>query len=279
MRSSIAIFVLVFAALGLLLGYSESYDAQRSGAQDIEVAAADVEDRIDGLIRVMQTTGDLPQVKSAEYLDSIDVAQMGIPEGDDVEKRQVAREIMSGHAEIASIFFLTPGGDIYIGEPYEQQEQLPRLNYADRDWYRGVRATNDAYVSSVFMSAAIHVPAIAIAVPVYAETGNQVAGYWVAIVDVSGIDSSLRGFGGESRILLVDHNGTQVADTGVPLHETTELRSFAGLQSVENALAGQSGTTVERVDGAEMIASYAPAKAHPHTWAIVFLQPAGAGSG
>lgn len=278
MRSGIVIIVLVFASLGLLLGYSESFDVQRSGAQDIQIAVADVEERIDGFVRVMQTTGDLPQVEGTEYLDLIDVAQMGIPEGDDVEKRQVASEILSDHAEIASIFFLTPSGDIYIGEPYEQQEQLPRLNYADRDWYKGVRATNDAYVSAVFMSAAIHVPAIAIAVPVHAEAGSQVAGYWVAIADVSGIDSSLRGIGGGSRILLVDHNGTQVADTGAPLHETTGLKSFAHLQSVKNALAGESGTTAEQIDGTEMTATYAPVRAHPHTWGIVFLQPAGAGA-
>ena len=278
MRSSIVSIVLVFAALGLLLGYSESFDVQRSGAQDIQIAVANVEDRIGRLVRVMETTGDLPQVRGTEYIDLINVSQMGIPEGDDVEKRQVAREILSDHAEIASIFFLTPDGDIYIGEPYEQQEQLPRLNYADRDWYKGVRATGDAYVSSVFISAAIHMPAIAIAVPVYTESGSQIAGYWVAIVGVSGIDSSLKGHGdSESRILLVDHNGTQVVDTGVPMNESTELRSFVSLQSVENALAGQSGTTIEQVDGQNMAATYAPVRAHPHTWGIVFLRPAPVG--
>jgi hypothetical protein len=39
-------------------------------------------------------------------------------------------------------------------------------------------------------------------------------------------------------------------------------------------LSGQAGTGIEQVDGLEMVASFAPVQAHPHTWAIVFLQPA-----
>ena len=264
--------MLAFATLGLLLGFSESFDTRPENA--INSVVAGVESRIDGYVAAMKATSELPQVKSTDYVGSISVKQMGIPEDADGEKREVARQLLSDHTEFASIFFLTPSGDIYIGEPFEQQEQLPRLNYADRDWYKGASTTNDAYVSSVFMSAAIHVPAIAIAVPVYEGTEGKIAGYWVAIVDVSDIDSSLGQISGGSRILLVDHNGTQIADTGKDA-QGTELKSFANLQSVKNALSGQAGTVVEEVDGIQMTASYAPVKAHPHTWAIVFMQPAG----
>jgi hypothetical protein len=275
LRSTIVIFVLAFSALGLLLGFSESFDTAPENAVDSAVAG--IESRITGYVASMQATSKLPQVKSTDYTDLISVEQMGIPEDADDEKREVARQLLSDHAEFASIFFLTPSGDIYIGEPFEQQEQLPRLNYADRDWYKGTSTTNDAYVSSVFMSAAIHVPAIAIAVPVYADAEGRIAGYWVAIVDVSDIDSSLGQIGDGSRILLVDHNGTQVADTGRAAQET-ELKSFAQMQSVKNALSGQAGTIVEQVDSIQMTASYAPVKARPHTWAVVFMQPVNTGS-
>jgi hypothetical protein len=243
----------------------------------VKLIAADVENRINDSIGVMQLTSELPQVKSTRYLDSISTAQMGIPEDKDVEKRAVARQILSQHPEFASIFFLTPSGDIYIGEPFEQQKQLPKLNYAERDWYKGASSTNDAYVSSVFMSAAIHVPAVAIAVPVYADDGkSQVAGYWVAIVNLTDIELNLMqlDLGGKSRILLVDHNGTEIADTGRLLQDKTDLKSFAHLKSVKDALSGQTGNEVEEVDGSKMIASFAPIQAHPHVWAIVFLEPA-----
>ena len=56
-----------------------------------------------------------------------------------------------------------------MGEPYKDQEQLPRINFADREWYKGVVKNNQTYISSIFLSASINAPAIAIAVPVYSH--------------------------------------------------------------------------------------------------------------
>ena len=58
------------------------------------------------------------------------------------------------------------------------------------------------------MSAAIHVPAVVIAVPVYADDDkSQITGYWVAIVNLTDIESNLMqlDLGNDgSRILLID---------------------------------------------------------------------------
>ncbi|HEY9399373.1 MAG TPA: hypothetical protein VIP29_05715 [Nitrososphaeraceae archaeon] len=56
---------------------------------------------------------------------------MGIPQNLDLQKRDIARDILEKNEDIASIFFVIPKGDTYIGEPYPDQQQLPRLNYAD----------------------------------------------------------------------------------------------------------------------------------------------------
>ncbi len=66
-----------------------------------------------------------------------------------------------------------PNDDVYIGEPFRDQKQLPRLNFADRDWYNGVTSTNNTYTSSIFVSASIHAAATAIAVPVYSVTKKK----------------------------------------------------------------------------------------------------------
>jgi hypothetical protein len=267
LRSSIAIFVLTFAALGLLLGYSESFDTD---VGRIQSAVSDVEDRIASYVEAMRTSSELPEVKTTDNIDSISEEQMGIPEGLDTEKRQAAERLLDGHPEFESIFFLTPDGDVYLGEPFEQQRQLPRLNYADRDWYQGVSTRNAPYVSTVFMSAAINAPAVAVAVPVIAE--DKVAGYWVAIVDLGSIRSRLGEFAGESRVLLVDHNANEVADTE-RTGELSELRSYGSLYSVQEGLAGTQGSLVETVDGVSMNARYSPVDASPNTWAMVFLEP------
>jgi hypothetical protein len=241
--------------------------ATRDDGAQARLLAASLSNRIEDATRVMELTAMRPKVGSTDAL-----AQMGIPEDADPAKRQVARDVIAQYG-FASIFLLTPDGDVYLGEPYEQQEQLPRLNYSDRDWYQGVSSTNDAYVSSVFMSATIHVPAGAIAVPVHADDAQQVAGYWVAIINLDSIEEELRDLGG-SRIILVDHNGIEVADSARdPSEERTELRSFSDLQSVKQALAGKTGSLVETLDGQKVFVAYSPVRAPGTTWTILSVQP------
>ena len=188
--------------------------------------------------------------------------------------------MLTTHHNIASIFFLIPSGDLYMGEPYEQQEQLPKLNYVDRDWYKGVVSTYDPYVSSVFMSAAIHEPAVAIAVPSYAPYDAQIqasniSGYWVAIVSLTKLQDSLVKLdqGSGQMIIFVDHNGTGIAITASP-GKGSGLQGFSNLGSVKAALAGKTGSQVEVVNGTRMNIYYAPASIHPHTWAVLLMEPA-----
>jgi hypothetical protein len=190
-----------------------------------------------------------------------------------------------------------------MGEPFSDQKQLPKLNYADRDWYKGVTKLNNTYVSAVFLSAAIHAPAIAIAVPVYGNnTGNgadnnnvnyllsPILGYWVGIVDLSRIKGDLTALGlhsGNGRILFVDHNGTQVLDTiyrNVSSSQSSseppsssskshELESYGYLESVNNALNGEHGSITEMINGTTMTIHYYPLQITPHTWAALLIKP------
>jgi len=124
-----------------------------------------------------------------------------------------------------------PNGNIYIGEPFSNRKQSPRLNYADRDWYKGVTALNNTYISSIFVSASIHAPATAIVVPIY-NTGGTVngsnnnnnigssvksplSGYWVGILDLRSVDEILKklNFAQNEHILVVDDNGTVIVDS------------------------------------------------------------------
>jgi hypothetical protein len=191
-----------------------------------------------------------------------------------------------------------------MGEPYPDQQQLPRLNFANRDWYKGVTSTNDTYTSAVFLSAAIHVPAIAIAVPVYGnslgsdvdininggQTSPPKAGYWVGILNLTRIkedlSSSLNLLNPNNKFLLVDRNGTRVFEistwpkTNVSYSSSASLSdgqknqslmSFSHLQSVRNALDGQLGLTEEMIDGVNTTIYYYPVQIHPHAWALLLL--------
>jgi hypothetical protein len=231
------------------LGLVEKLDAmENSNINTLKLLSTIVETGINGTAALLEFTSKLPEVKNIKYVNSIDEKFMGIPPDLDLQKRNIARYILEQDNDIATIFFLTPKGDIYIGEPYSDQEQLPRLNYVDRDWYKGVTKTNDTYVSATFLSAAIHVPAIALAVPVYGNTtGNNVnanqtalsvVGYLVGIINPAGIKEDLSRLdllGQSNRILLIDHNETQVVDLSSADNQNQSLKSYSQLQSVKNA--------------------------------------------
>lgn len=213
-----------------------------------------------------------PRVEAAQYASNISERYMGIPKDLDTEKRDIAKQILSLNKDFGSVYFLLPNGDVYLGEPYAGQEQLPRLNFADRDWYKGIFAiTNNIsreysvqgsspensstnasgavipalpyYISAVFQSAAIHVPATGIAVPVYdknasgiiesngnyGSTANssteensvntitdKLSGYWVGVLNLNetrtNIDQ-LNLMNQNLRAVVVDHNGTAIIDT------------------------------------------------------------------
>ena len=269
-----------------------------------------IETRINKSSSLLELTSKLPEVTNVSYANMITEKFMGIPQSLDLQKRNIARNILEKDKDIASIFFLIPKGDTYMGEPYPDQQQLPRLNYADRDWYKGVTRTNDTYTSAVFLSAAIHVPAIAIAVPVYGNNiesnvgikVNQtspppplIVGYWVGIINPVRINENLSDFNllnSNNKVLLIDHNGTRVfeslpwsrinvtslpsSSSSSPLsnnqNQNQSLKSFSYLQSVQNALEGQSGSTGELIDGIKTTIYYYPVQIHPHTWALLLLQ-------
>jgi hypothetical protein len=258
-----------------------------------------IEARINKSSSLLELTSKLPEVTNVSYANMITEKFMGIPQSLDLQKRDIAKNILENDGDIASIFFLIPKGDTYMGEPYPDQQQLPRLNYADRDWYKGVTRTNDTYTSAVFLSAAIHVPAIAIAVPVYEnsiesnigikvnQTSPSIVGYWVGIINPVRINEDLSGFNllnSSNKVLLIDHNGTRVfeslawpkinvtSSSSDSQNQNQSLKSFSYLRSVQNALEGQSGSTVELIDGVKTTIYYYPVRIHPHTWALLLLQ-------
>jgi hypothetical protein len=270
------------------------------------------ETRINRTAALLELTSKLPEVRNVNYVGSITKQFMGIPQNLDLQKRKIARYVLEQDKDIASIFFLTPTGDIYMGEPFSDQKQLPRLNYADRDWYKGVTKINDTYVSAVFFSAAIHAPAIGIAVPVYGNdtsnddddndndggighTPSTRLGYWVGIVDLNIIKEDLLGLGllsGNNRILIVDHNATQVLDTidinassssqlssgpsyfsSSSSSKSQELESFGYLESVKDALNGEHGSIAEMINGTRVTTHYYPIHVTSHRWAVLLIKP------
>ena len=264
----------------------------------VKLVADIVRNRLHDAVHILEITSREPAVQNVSFANNISKIHMGISENLDVEKRKVAQEILSRDKDFGSIYFALPNGNIYIGEPYSDQKQLPRLNYADRDWYKGVTSTNNTYISSVFISASIHVPAIAIAVPVYSNnvginnnnTGitnnslHNLAGYWVGILDFASVQENINDLYldlGE-RLIVVDHNGTSIVDSNSKIKDNStinspfssktnsqQLKSFAHLQSFKDALKGTAVTKTEIVNGVKILSIHMPIEIGGRNWAVI----------
>ena len=182
-----------------------------------------IDDKISSAVDALEISSNDESLKNVPFLKNVSMDYNGIHSTLDSDKRNLAKDILQQNKDIASIFFVLPGGDIYMGEPYEDQEQLPRINFADREWYKGVVKNNQTYVSSIFLSASINGPAIAIAVPVYSlmsdsnsQTGlSSLIGYWVGIINLRSLEDMFESLDldTEDQIILIDHNGTELFNT------------------------------------------------------------------
>jgi hypothetical protein len=264
----------------------------------VKLLADMIRDRLYDAVNLLEMTSKEPVVQNVSFANFITKQYMGIPSGMDLPKRKVAQDILARDNNFGGIYFVTPRADIYIGEPFTAQKQLPRLNYTDRDWYKGVTATNNTYISAVFMSASIHRPATAIAIPVYSledkttttttsnNTNNKlISGYWVGIVDLRSIQQSIRNlnFTNNERILVVDYNGTAIVDYSSPSSavnnnnnnlSSTKLKDFSYLNSVKAVTKGNAGSIFDTVNGTKVLAIYQPIQIGNRFWGVILIDSA-----
>jgi len=257
----------------------------------VKLLADMVSNRLHDAVNLLEITSKDPIIQNVTFTNFITKKYMGIPANMDIQKRRIAQDILARDKDIRNIYFLTPNADVYFGEPFSYQQQLPKLNYADRDWYKGVTATNSTYMSSVFMSASIHAPAIAIAIPVYilqdnnntSKTSNKViSGYWVGVLDLPTIQGSIKDLNltNDERIVVVDHNGTAIvnyspsssaANNNNNNISSAKLQDFSYLNSVKAIRNGNAGSTFETVNGTKILSIYQPIQLGNRFWGVVLM--------
>jgi hypothetical protein len=130
------------------------------------------------------------------------------------------------------------------------------------------------------MSASIHAPATAIAVPVYSNvtavgntTKSHLSGYWVGILDLRNISESIKklDLNQNERILVVDHTGTPIINLHGGLQNTTNTMTRMPTESIKSVLAGKSGSKIETINGTNILTSFQPLNAGTHKWGVVLV--------
>jgi hypothetical protein len=243
-----------------------------SDALVAKLLSNNLENRLQAAGSILNVTSQLPQVRNTSDAHLINETLHGIPQDVDIEKRQIAQNILS-HKDFQIIIFIMPNGDIYLDEPFARQEMSTLTNLASRDYFKGVLETNDTFLSNVSTSASSGQRQALIAVPVYSLGDNStLAGLWVGGLDFDVLNEDLRSLNLTTgkRVVYVDHNGNKIADSDVS--NTNPEESFANLMSFKNAIAGEAGSLTERIGNENMTVTYEPVEALNNNWAVLLIE-------
>lgn len=228
--------------------------------------------RIDEITNLLETTSTYPAVRNISYANLVSNEFMGIPESSDIEKRNVAKYLIKNESILGGVYFTLSNGDVYLGEPYSAQEQLPRINFADRDWYKGVSRTNETYISSVFISASTRAPATAIALPVYQdESSIELIGYWVGIINIGPLWKNIKDvyLPGAQELNVIDHEGTEMFNSGK--YNYTEIQSAPSFYENGNVtMIYKDSATIRILEGNVVAISY-PIHIRSHVWTVTTI--------
>jgi hypothetical protein len=240
------------------------------------ILAKNLENHLQKAGAILEITSKLPQIRNVFYAHLLNQTLKtlhGIPQSADMEKRQVAKDIIASSSSLYKIFFIMPNGDMYLLEPYSIQQTLTVNNYAFRDYFQGAIKTNDIYVGNVIVAkAASGGREAVIAVPVYSIKDNSIiVGVWGGSIDFGILNKELQSLkmpSGE-RVVYTGYKGQKVADSDITKSKIPE--SFANLNSFKNAINGQSGSTIDTVNNKKMLVTYEPVIVFHNTWVVLLI--------
>lgn len=257
-------------------------DMQNSDLLITEILASDLENRFGNAGAILNITSNLPQVRNVSFANALNqtlTTLHGIPEDADIEKRMVAKNILSNYKDFQIIIFIMPNGDIYLEEPYSRQQISTTTNLGFRDYFQGVIETGDIHLGDPSPSLSSGQRQSVIAVPVHSlEDNSTIVGVWAGGLDFDILNAELQSLNltsshVDTRIVYVGSNGQKVADSDK--NQASQPESFANLQSFKNAINEQSGSMMETINNINMMVTYQPVKTFNTTWAVLLMHPQG----
>lgn len=245
------------------------------------ILAKNLENHIQKAGAILEITSKLPQVRDVPFANLLNQTLNtlhGIPQYADIEKRQIAQNILSSNSDLRDIFFIMRNGDMYFDEPYSEQQSSSKSNFAFRDYFQGAIKTNATYLRKVVTTTgASGARGAVIAVPVYSIKDNStIVGVLGGGIDLGILNEELQSLNLTSlddniRVIYVDSNGQKAADSDI--NNSTNPESFTNLNSIKEAINGQSGSTIDTVNNTKMLVTYQPVNAFNNTYAVLLMQP------
>lgn len=233
--------------------------------------------RLTDAATILKIASSSPQFTRLPNLSLLSSSSVGVPENQEVARRTIAKNIMQHYPNFETIGFLQANGDLYLLEPYGAQKNVTLKNFAFRDYYRGVIESQEPYLSEVIRSNATGHTVAALAVPVFYPNNGSLIGILVGALDLKDISAALKEVSSGTEIVsYLDQLGQEVASSAIP--QTSSLFSNMknnsnGLSAINKAKMGESGFSIEEINGTRYFLAYAPINAISSTWSALSVQP------
>ena len=223
-----SLLLVVLVGVGLFFVRAIGVEEREYLAQNDAIArsvAASIEAREQGYLNVLRSyAGRFRFRESVKRLDA-------------KEALVHLRQLHQTFPELDRVFLADPAGIVWVTEP--ETPEIYGRSYAFRDWYRGVSASWQPYMSAIYQTDIGHASAVALAVPIHDVDGRVIG----IIASVQRLDV-LRGWllpikipGGD--VFVVDRRGQLV------FHRTRvgaqHLRDYVNVPVVRRLLEGQGG--------------------------------------
>ena len=226
---------------------------------------------------LLDITSKLPQISENINPNLINSTVHGIDSFDGLEKREVAKSILSKTNLFESVFLLLNNGDMYLDEPYQRQENLSRDNFVIRDYYKGVKNSNSTSLGNAIISSATGKNQPNIAVPVFSEN-MTLSGIWAGGLNLTTINKIIQNFNitNENELIMYfDENGVDIGISDRKMLEKitgNQIFDFSKLRSFIDASNGNTGSTTDTILGKEYEIIYSPVKIIDKTWVVLFIR-------
>jgi signal transduction histidine kinase len=279
---TIIIIAVTTASLVVLILVYTDIDAKRlddsitvTKADRIALISSQFELEINDLVNIMELTSHRPIIMQPPvHADLISEQLRGIPKNIELEKRNVAQEILNKTHGLEYVFYAMPNGDIYFLEPYELQISLPVSNFAFRDWYKGATSTHETYISEGYVSAATFHNVVAMAIPIYnTNSGNKsLNGIWAAALNLNTFQTNLAkmNHGAGEYFLIADHNNNIMIDSRQSQNKKVLETIPWNLKEKSN---GDVTNTIETINNTKMLVTVKSMPIGTHRWTILSIEP------
>ena len=283
---SLLIAALAVIAIIIIIVFTETQSAIISSniiekkVSEVSVLASRTSIRLTDAATILEITSNLPQVAKPTNVSLINQNENGISANQETEKRSLARSLMRYYPNFETISLLLPNGDVYFIEPFESQKNTTLKNFAFRDYYKGVMATDKSYLSEAIRSNATgHIVSV-IAVPIHNPANGSLIGIWIGAIDLSDISKVLRyQISSSELVAYLDQHGQKVATSNeyeyfrIFNSNTSQFHTPEKIIGLKDGVPIKSGYSIQNINGMKMFIAYSPLQALSTRWTVFSLEP------